>query len=81
MGRTNFEKLRVYRLAEELADAIWNIVMNWSQFERDTVDNRAPQPNAYLKSIGRERSADGEPLPATNCPPRTTDNGLLTTDH
>jgi four helix bundle protein len=37
MGRTNFEKLRVYRLAEELADAIWNIVMSWSQFERETV--------------------------------------------
>ena len=37
MGRTNFEKLRVYRLAEDLADEIWNIVLGWDQFARDTV--------------------------------------------
>jgi four helix bundle protein len=37
MGRTNFEGLRVYQLSEELADAIWDIVVNWSVFSRDTV--------------------------------------------
>ena len=26
MSRTNFENLRVYKLAEELADEIWKIV-------------------------------------------------------
>jgi hypothetical protein len=28
MGQTNFEKLRVYQLAEQLADLIWKIVVN-----------------------------------------------------
>ncbi|MGA3283445.1 MAG: four helix bundle protein [Verrucomicrobiota bacterium] len=37
MGRTNFENLRVYKLAEELADEIWKIVLRWDTFARDTV--------------------------------------------
>ena len=37
MERTNFEKLRVYRLSENLADELWGIVMPWGYFERDTV--------------------------------------------
>jgi len=37
MSKTNFEKLRVYQLSELLADEIWNIVINWDYFEKDTV--------------------------------------------
>jgi four helix bundle protein len=37
MERTNFEKLRVYRSSEKLADELWRIVMSWGYFERDTV--------------------------------------------
>ena len=37
MERTNFEKLRVYRLSEKLADELWKIVTRWGYFERDTV--------------------------------------------
>ncbi len=37
MARTNFENLRVYRLAEDLADLIWRVVMNWPLFAKDTV--------------------------------------------
>ena len=36
-SRTNFERLRVYQLAEKLADEIWRIVVNWDNFARDTV--------------------------------------------
>src|SRR5882672_1687669 len=36
MERTNFEKLRVYRSSEKLADELWRIVMSWGYFERDT---------------------------------------------
>jgi four helix bundle protein len=32
-----FEKLDVYRLSEKLADRIWDIVVNWDRFARDTV--------------------------------------------
>jgi four helix bundle protein len=37
MARTNFEKLRVYQLSEQLADLIWEIVFEWNGFARDTV--------------------------------------------
>lgn len=37
MGQTNFEKLHVYQLAEQLADRIWNIVIKWNYFAKDTI--------------------------------------------
>ncbi len=37
MEKTNFENLKVYQLAEELADKIWAIVLRWDYFEKDTV--------------------------------------------
>ncbi len=37
MSRTNFEKLRVYQLSEQLADQIWDIVLEWQPFAKDTV--------------------------------------------
>jgi four helix bundle protein len=37
MGKTNFEKLRVYQLAETLADKIWKVVVKWDHFAKATV--------------------------------------------
>ena len=37
MGAKRFEELEVYRLAEELADEIWKLVMPWEWFARNTV--------------------------------------------
>ena len=37
MNRTGFENLRVYKLAEEVADLTWEIVSNWDHFAKDTV--------------------------------------------
>jgi four helix bundle protein len=37
MDRTNFERLRVYILAEKLADAIWDIVLRWDSLPKQTV--------------------------------------------
>jgi len=37
MAKTNFETLRVYQLSEELADTIWEIVLEWKVFARDTI--------------------------------------------
>ncbi|NJL77815.1 MAG: four helix bundle protein [Richelia sp. RM2_1_2] len=37
MTRPDFEDLRVYQLAEKLANEIWDIVQNWKSFEKDTV--------------------------------------------
>jgi four helix bundle protein len=35
--RTNFENLRVYQIAEQLADDVWAIVATWQPLARDTV--------------------------------------------
>ena len=37
MERTGFENLRVYRLAEDIADLIWEIVSKWDWLPQDTV--------------------------------------------
>lgn len=37
MERTGFENLRVYRLAENIADLIWEIVIKWDWLPQDTV--------------------------------------------
>lgn len=37
MARTAFENLRVYRSAEKLADAIWDVVLTWDAFAKATV--------------------------------------------
>ena len=35
--KSAFESLRVYRLSEKLADEIWDLVVEWDIFARDTV--------------------------------------------
>ena len=37
MAFVGFEKLRVYQLAETLADSIWEMVISWNSFAKDTV--------------------------------------------
>ena len=37
MERTNFEKLNVYKISENLADQIWNIVARSDYIAKDTV--------------------------------------------
>jgi four helix bundle protein len=36
-----FEELRVYQLAEEVADAIWDLAIEWAPFAKDTVGKQA----------------------------------------
>ena len=37
MARAHFENLRIYKLSENLADGIWDLVSGWDAFARDTV--------------------------------------------
>ena len=37
MAKVNFENLRIYQLAEQLSDHIWNAVVSWDGFSKDTV--------------------------------------------
>ena len=36
-SKTSFEDLRVYQLSEQLADEVWQIVITWDYFAKDTV--------------------------------------------
>jgi len=49
MARTAFENPRVCRLAEKLADAIWDLVPTWDAFARATAGE---QPVAAADGIG-----------------------------
>ena len=37
MARTGFQNLRVYCLAEEIADLTWEVVVKWSRLAQNTV--------------------------------------------
>jgi four helix bundle protein len=37
MERTGFENLRVYQLAEEIADVTWEVVTRWNPLAQDTI--------------------------------------------
>jgi four helix bundle protein len=37
LARTQFEDLEVYRLAETLADSVWEIVQQWHELAKSTV--------------------------------------------
>ena len=37
MAFIRFEELNVFQLAEQLADEVWDIVLAWKYFEKDTV--------------------------------------------
>ena len=65
MPRSNFEKLEVYQLSERLADAIWNIVMDWPAFAKDTVGKQivrsADSIGANIsEGVGRGSHADNK---------------------
>ena len=63
MNRTGFESLRVYKLAEEIADLIWEIVSKWDYFAKDTIGkqlvNSADSIGANIaEGYGRGSHAD-----------------------
>jgi four helix bundle protein len=37
MPRVNFENLRIYELSEKLGDKVWDLVLQWDGFAKDTV--------------------------------------------
>ena len=61
--RTGFENLRVYQLSEEVSDLIWDIVIGWDRFARDTIGkqivNSADSVGANIaEGTGRGSFAD-----------------------
>ena len=65
MPRSNFENLQVYQLSERLADSIWDIVMDWPTFAKDTVGKQivrsADSVGANIsEGVGRGSHADNK---------------------
>jgi four helix bundle protein len=40
MEKADFQKLRIYELAEILADHVWGIVVDWGRFPRNTIGDQ-----------------------------------------
>jgi four helix bundle protein len=40
MAKSDFDKLKVYQMSETLADEIWDVVLGWDRFARDTVGSQ-----------------------------------------
>ena len=65
MARSQFENLHVYRLAEDLADEIWQVVVEWKPIARDTVGK---QTIRAADSIGANiAEGAGRGVGADNC--------------
>jgi len=65
MARESFENLKVYQSAEKLSDAIWEIVIKWDAFAKDTVGRQlvraADSVGANLaEGAGRKSYADNK---------------------
>jgi len=63
MARTGFENLRVYQLAEEITDFIWEVVLKWDSFPQGTIGkqlvNSADSIGANIaEGTGRSSFAD-----------------------
>ena len=41
MATVRFQDLLVYQLAEQLSDEMWDIVLKWDYFARDTIGKQA----------------------------------------
>jgi len=61
MSWVPFEELDVYRMAEDLADRIWNIARNWDAFTRSTVGNQLVRAVDSIGANIAEGSGRGSP--------------------
>ncbi len=56
-----FEDLRVFQLAEKLADEIWDIVSDWEYFAKDTVGKQLVKSADSIGANIAEGSGRGTP--------------------
>jgi len=59
MAKTHFENLKVYQLAERLADEIWNIVIQWDYLAKNTVGQQMVKAADGVGSCIAEGSGRG----------------------
>lgn len=63
MERTAFENLRIYQLAENISDAVWEIVYKWDYLAQNTVGKQLIRASDSIganiaEGTGRGSSAD-----------------------
>ena len=56
-----FEELKVFQLAEQLADEVWDIVISWKYFEKETVGRQLVQAADSVGANISEGSGRGTP--------------------
>lgn len=61
MEKSNFENLDIYRLAEELADAVWDIVQKWDSTAKRTVGEQVIRSADGVGACIAEGSGRGTP--------------------
>ncbi len=61
MGFVRFQDLDVYRLSEDLADAVWEIVRKWDELARDTVGKQLIRAADSIGANIAEGSGRGSP--------------------
>ncbi len=62
MAKTHFENLRVYQLSETLSDKIWEIVLKWDYFAKDTVGKQLVRSADSIGANIAEGSGRGSDL-------------------
>jgi four helix bundle protein len=65
MARTKFETLRVYQLSEKLADLIWDIVVRWDWFSKQTIGKQIVEASDSIaaniaEGVGRYGTQDNK---------------------
>jgi four helix bundle protein len=59
MAKSDFENLKVYQMSESLADEIWDVVLGWDRFARDTVGSQIVRAADSIRANIAEGSGRG----------------------
>ncbi|MFZ1701485.1 MAG: four helix bundle protein [Pyrinomonadaceae bacterium] len=61
MERTNFENLDIYKISEQIADMIWDVVVRWDRLSQDTVGKQIVRSADSIGANISEGSGRGTP--------------------
>ena len=62
MSKSRFENLEIYQLSEKLADLIWDLVLSWDHFAKETIGKQIVDSTDSIGSNIAEGSGKGRDL-------------------